>query len=371
MINEDIKKLAHNLVNYSCALKKGEKVLIDAIGVPNDLPIAIVEEAYKVGAYPFVNVIDNSIQRAIYSGLNEEQTKLWADIDSVRMKNMDAYIGIRGGDNSFELSDVDGDKMAIYQNFYSLPVHHNIRVKQTKWVVLRYPTPSMSQQAQMSTEAFSRYYFDVCNLDYSKMDRAMNALKALMDKTDKVRIVAPETDLTFSIKGINAVKCAGKLNIPDGEVYTAPVKNSVNGTIKYNAPSIEQGLKFENVKLTFKDGKIVEATGNYTEKLNEIFNTDEGARFVGEFAIGVNPYVTKPIGDILFDEKISGSIHFTPGCCYDDAFNGNISSIHWDLVLIQLENYGGGEIYFDDVLIRKNGIFVLDELKPLNPENLK
>lgn len=192
-----------------------------------------------------------------------------------------------------------------------------------------------------------------------------------MDKTDKVRIVAPETDLTFSIKGINAVKCAGKLNIPDGEVYTAPVKNSVNGTIKYNAPSIEQGLKFENVKLTFKDGKIVEATGNYTEKLNEIFNTDEGARFVGEFAIGVNPYVTKPIGDILFDEKISGSIHFTPGCCYDDAFNGNISSIHWDLVLIQLENYGGGEIYFDDVLIRKNGIFVLDELKPLNPENLK
>lgn len=371
MINEDIKKLAHNLVNYSCALKKGEKVLIDAIGVPNDLPIAIVEEAYKVGAYPFVNVIDNSIQRAIYSGLNEEQTKLWADIDSVRMKNMDAYIGIRGGDNSFELSDVDGDKMAIYQNFYSLPVHHNIRVKQTKWVVLRYPTPSMSQQAQMSTEAFSRYYFDVCNLDYSKMDRAMDALKALMDKTDKVRIVAPETDLTFSIKGINAVKCAGKLNIPDGEVYTAPVKNSVNGTIKYNAPSIEQGLKFENVKLTFKDGKIVEATGNYTEKLNEIFNTDEGARFVGEFAIGVNPYVTKPIGDILFDEKISGSIHFTPGCCYDDAFNGNISSIHWDLVLIQLENYGGGEIYFDGVLIRKNGIFVLDELKPLNPENLK
>lgn len=371
MINEDIKKLAHNLVNYSCALKKGEKVLIDAIGVPNDLPIAIVKEAYKVGAYPFVNVIDNSIQRAIYSGLNEEQTKLWADIDSVRMKNMDAYIGIRGGDNSFELSDVDGDKMAIYQNFYSLPVHHNIRVKQTKWVVLRYPTPSMSQQAQMSTEAFSRYYFDVCNLDYSKMDRAMDALKALMDKTDKVRIVAPETDLTFSIKGINAVKCAGKLNIPDGEVYTAPVKNSVNGTIKYNAPSIEQGLKFENVKLTFKDGKIVEATGNYTEKLNEIFNTDEGARFVGEFAIGVNPYVTKPIGDILFDEKISGSIHFTPGCCYDDAFNGNISSIHWDLVLIQLENYGGGEIYFDDVLIRKNGIFVLDELKPLNPENLK
>lgn len=371
MINDDIRKLAHNLVNYSCALKKGEKVLIDAIGVPNDLPVAIVEEAYKVGAYPFVNVIDNAIQRAILCGLNEEQTKLWAEIDAVRMKNMDAYIGIRGGDNSFELSDVPGDKMTFYQNYYSLPVHHNIRVKQTKWVVLRYPTPSMSQLASMSTEKFSKYYFDVCNLDYSKMDRAMDALKNLMEKTDKVRITAPGTDLTFSIKGIGAVKCSGKLNIPDGEVYTAPVKNSVNGTISYNTPSIEQGLKFENVKLTFKNGKIIEASSNHHEKINEIFNMDEGARFVGEFAIGVNPYINQPIGDILFDEKISGSIHFTPGCCYDDAFNGNISSLHWDLVLIQREEFGGGEIFFDDVLIRKNGIFVIDELLPLNPENLK
>lgn len=371
MINDDIRKLAHNLVNYSCALKKGEKILIDAIGVPNDLPVAIVEEAYKVGAYPFVNVIDNTIQRAILYGLNEEQTKLWAEIDTVRMKNMDAYIGIRGGDNSFELSDVPGDKMTFYQNYYSLPVHHNIRVKQTKWVVLRYPTPSMSQLASMSTEKFSKYYFNVCNLDYSKMDRAMNALKNLMEKTDKVRITAPGTDLTFSIKGIGAVKCSGKLNIPDGEVYTAPVKKSVNGTISYNTPSIEQGLKFENVKLTFKDGKIINATSNYNEKINEIFDMDEGARYVGEFAIGVNPYINQPMGDILFDEKISGSIHFTPGCCYDDAFNGNISSLHWDLVLIQREEFGGGEIFFDDILIRKNGFFVIDELLPLNPENLK
>ena len=199
----------------------------------------------------------------------------------------------------------------------------------------------------------------------------MNPLKALMEKTDKVRIVAPNTDLIFSIKGISAVKCSGKANIPDGEVYTAPVRDSVNGTISYNTPSLYQGFVYDNVKLTFKDGKIIEALANDTEKINHVFDTDEGARFVGEFAIGVNPHITKPMKDILFDEKISGSIHFTPGACYEDAYNGNQSAIHWDLVLIQTPEYGGGEIYFDDVLIRKDGLFVHEDLLGLNPENLQ
>ena len=127
---------------------------------------------------------------------------------------------------------------------------------------------------------------------------------------------------------------------------------------------------FENVRLVFKDGKIIEATSNNTERINQIFDTDEGARYVGEFAIGVNPFVTKPMKDILFDEKIRGSIHFTPGMAYEDANNGNVSDIHWDLVLIMTEEYGGGQIYFDDVLIRDNGRFVLSELECLNPENL-
>jgi len=247
----------------------------------------------------------------------------------------------------------------------------NQRVDHTKWVVLRYPTESMSQQAGMSTEAFEDFYFDVCTLDYSKMDKAMTPLVELMNKTDRVRIVAKDTDLTFSIKGIPAIKCSGLRNIPDGEVYTAPVKDSVNGYITYNVPSVEEGIKFENVRLEFKDGKIVKATANDTVAVNKIFDTDEGARYVGEFALGVNPYITKAMGDILFDEKISGSIHFTPGQSYEDAPNGNKSAIHWDLVQVQTTEYGGGEIYFDDVLIRKDGMFVLDELKCLNPENLK
>jgi aminopeptidase len=284
---------------------------------------------------------------------------------------MDAYIGIRGGENSNENADVPDDKLQIESKFFSLPVHHEIRVKKTKWVVLRYPNQGMASGAGMSTDAFEDYYFKVCNLDYSKMDKAMDSLKKRLDNADKVRIVAKDTDLTFSIKGIGSVKCSGHCNIPDGEIYTAPVKDSVNGVITYNAPSIENGFKFENVSLTFKDGKIIKATANDNEKVNAIFDTDEGARYVGEFAFGVNPYINKPMGDILFDEKISGSIHFTPGSCYDDANNGNESSVHWDLVLIQTPEYGGGEIYLDGELIRKDGKFVTDDLLCLNPENLK
>ncbi len=371
MQDSRIEKLAKVLVGYSTDLKKGEKILIEAHGIDSALVKAIVKEVYAAGGYPFVNIVDASVQRALISGGDEKMFELWRNYDAYRMEDMDAYIGIRGGDNSYELSDVPPDRMQKYQSVYSHAVHHEIRVKKTKWVVLRYPNPSMAQLAGKSTEAFEDFYFDVCTLDYSKMDRAMDSLKALMERTDKVRIVSPGTDLSFSIKGMPAVKCSGLRNIPDGEIYTAPVKDSVNGTIAYNAPSIENGLKHENVTLKFKDGKIIEASSNFTRQLNEVLNTDEGARYVGEFALGVNPYVSEAIGDILFDEKISGSIHFTPGCCYDDAYNGNISAIHWDLVLVQTAAFGGGEIYFDGRLVRKDGLFVLDELKNLNPDALK
>ncbi|MBR1983977.1 MAG: aminopeptidase [Clostridia bacterium] len=366
-----INKLAYNLVNYSCALKKGEKVLIEAKGIDYMLVNALIKEVYKVGAFPFVEMFDNRVSRELLLGETEEYAKLKAKYATYRMADMDAYIGIRGGENCNENSDVPEDKLQIESKFYSNPVHMEIRVKKTKWVVLRYPNQGMAQSAGMSTDAFEDFYFNVCNLDYSKMDKAMDALKKRLDNGDKVRIVGPNTDISFSIKGIGSKKCSGHCNIPDGEIYTAPVKNSVNGIITYNAPSVENGFTFENVCLKFKDGKIIEATANDTKKVNAIFDTDEGARYVGEFAFGVNPYITKPMGDILFDEKISGSIHFTPGSCYDDCDNGNQSSVHWDLVLIQTKEYGGGEIYLDGELIRKDGLFVPDDLKVLNPENLK
>lgn len=370
---KDIRQqtLAKNLVNYSCELKKGEKVWIDAFGVDYQFVNLLIEEVYKAGGEPYPLIHDNRIKRAWLNEVNDNMLKYLAERDAKMMGDMQAYIGVRGGENSYELSDVPADKMKNFMALYAHPVHHGVRVNQTKWVILRYPTEGMSQLSGMSTEAFEDFYFDVCNLDYGKMDKAMNPLVKLMNKTDKVRIVAKDTDLRFSIKGLNGIKCSGSKNIPDGEVYTAPVKNSVNGVIHYNVPSIENGFKYEDARLVFKDGKIIEATSNNTKLMNGIFDTDEGARYVGEFALGVNPYITKAMGDILFDEKISGSIHFTPGCCYEDADNGNQSAVHWDLVLVQTPEYGGGEIYFDDVLIRKDGRFILPELLCLNPENLK
>ncbi len=366
-----VQKLAHMLINYSTELKAGEKVLIEVTGYHTEIVSALVEEAYKVGALPFVQVNHQSIQRSLIAGATDEQLAFLAKHDAERMRNMQAYIGIRGDNNLYELSDVPAAQMQKYLSLYSKEVHGKIRVPQTRWVVLRYPNDSMAQSAKMSTEQFTDFYFDVCTMDYEKMSKAMDALVARMEATKEVRLVAKDTDLTFRIEGLPVIKCDGKLNIPDGEVFTAPVKDSVNGVITYNTPSLYMGKEYNNISLTFENGKIVKATANDTEGVNKVFDTDEGARYVGEFAIGVNPYVLEPMLDTLFDEKIMGSIHFTPGSSYDNCYNGNKSAVHWDLVLIQTKAYGGGEIYFDGELIRKDGYFVPAELQCLNPENLK
>ena len=363
--------LAKNLVNFSCNVQKGENVLIEATGIPNMLVKELIKAVYERGGFPFVQLNDQQISRELLMNTSEEHCRRWADFAAYRMKDMHCYIALRGGGNMFESGDVPSEQNKHYSTIYMNKVHMEIRLSK-KWVVLRYPTPSMAQSAGMSTEAFEDFYFKVCNLDYSKMDKAMDSLVAVLDKTDKVRIVSPGTDLEFSVKGIPSVKCAGTCNIPDGELYTAPVKNSVNGVIAYNTPSLYRGLKFDNVRLEFKDGKIVkESCNGLNKEITEILNSDEGARFVGEFAIGVNPYINRAVLDTLFDEKIAGSIHFTPGNAYDNADNGNRSSVHWDLILIQTKECGGGEIYFDGKLVRKDGIFVTKELLCLNPENLK
>lgn len=371
MTDPRMAQLAHNLINYSCRLQPGEKILIEVFDCEDIIAEELIKAAYEAGGLPFCHMYRSKVQRQWLEKLTPEQAELQAKWDAARMEDMDAYISFRGNENSAENAGVPAENMRIYNTVYSEKVHSDIRVRKTKWCVLRYPNPSMAQLNSMSTRDFEDFYFNVCCLDYAKMGRAMQSLKALMQKTDKVHITAPDTDITFSIKGQTAIPCAGEMNIPDGEVYTSPIKDSVNGKITYNAPSFYNGSRFENVSLTFKDGRIIDAHANDDVKLNEILDTDEGARYVGEFAIGVNPYILTPMCDILFDEKICGSIHFTPGCAYDDADNGNRSAVHWDLVLIQRAEYGGGEIYFDDVLVRKDGLFTLSELLPLNPDNLK
>lgn len=370
-MKEEIEKLAKNLINYSVKLKKGETILIEMIGTEClDLAVELIKETKRIGAIPLFNIVDYSILKELILECNEEQIKTYAKIDLERMKLADAYIGIRSA-NSKELEGISKESMEIYNRLYQMPVHFEERVKNTKWCILRYPNNQMAEMAKMSLEEFTEYFYKVCTLDYSKMEKAMEPLKELLSSTDKVHILGKGTDLTFSVKGIPAEKYYGTFNIPDGEVASCPNKYSVNGYITYNTETTYNGITFKNIYFEFNDGKIIKAkAGDKTKELNEILDTDEGARYIGEFALGLNPYINNTIGDTLFDEKIAGSFHFTPGDALEESDNGNRSSIHWDIVCIQTPEFGGGEIYFDDVLVRKDGKFVLEELKDLNPENL-
>ena len=372
MTDPRILKLADVLVNYSCAVKPGESLLLEAIDVPHAFSKAVVAAVARAGGRPLVMLKSNEVNRALMTAGTREGWETIAEVERAQMQKVQCYVGARGSHNVSELSDVPSDKQKLWEDLLWKPVHGDVRVKHTRWVVLRWPTPSMAQMAEMSTEAFEDYYFNVCTMDYAKMAAAMRPLVEMLTAADRVRLKGPgETDLSFSTKGIAAIPCDGRVNIPDGEVFTAPVRDSVNGVIRFNCPTIYRGVTHNDVRLTFKDGKIVDASSTATAKLNEVLDSDDGARHVGEFAIGFNPYCTKPMKDILFDEKIAGSIHFTPGSCYDEASNGNKSSIHWDLVMMQTPEAGGGEIYFDDRLVRKEGRFVGPELQGLNPENLK
>jgi aminopeptidase len=357
-------KLAKLLVQYSTRLKRNERVLIESFDVPDEMTIALIRAARQAGALPFVQIQHTPVNREMALEAAEPQLNLAAQVELARMKKMDAYIALRGSNNITEMSDVPVSKLQLIAKKMR-PVQDQ-RVKKTKWVVLRWPTPSMAQLASMSTAAFEDFYFDVCTLDYRKLLPGMRALKALMQKTDRVEIKGPGTDLRFSIKKIPAVICGGDRNIPDGEVFTAPVRTSVQGHISFNAPTIYQGIGFDGIRLEFRDGKIVHATGNQGDKLNKILNSDAGARYIGEFSLAFNPHILEPMRDILFDEKIAGSFHFTPGQAYEEADNGNRSQVHWDMVNIQRPEYGGGEIYFDGKLIRRDGEFLPKQLRSLN-----
>jgi aminopeptidase len=369
MTDSRYKKLAELLVNYSTQIKNGDRALLDMIDVPDEFTVELVRAVRATGGTPLVEVRHTRVSRELLLEMNHTHAALMRDIELSRMKKVQAYIAIRGSANASENADVPSERMQLYSKI-TRPVQ-DYRVNKTRWCVLRWPTPSMAQAAGMSTEAFEDFYFDVCTMDYVKMARAMIPLEKRMKRADHVRFKSPGTDLTFSIKNIGAKMCRGDRNIPDGEVFSCPVKNSVNGMIQFNTPTIYSGTKFENVRLEFKDGKIIKAAANNAKRLNEILDTDAGARYIGEFSLGFNPYILNPMCDILFDEKIAGSLHFTPGQAYEECDNGNRSAVHWDMVLIQRKEWGGGEVWFDGELIRKNGIFVPKDLKPLNPANLK
>lgn len=360
-----IDQLASQLVRYSTSVKRGDNVLVDAYDVPESVPIALIRAIRKAGAHPHVNLHSARIGRELIKGGTNKQYDTLAKYSMSQMRQMNAFIALRGSHNITENADIPSKNMALAMK--KMRSVQNYRVNKTRWCVLRWPHPAMAQQAGMSTESFEDFFFEVCLLNYKKLIPAMNRLEALMTKTHEVHILGNGTDLKFSMKGIKSIACGGKHNIPDGECFSSPVKNSVEGVISYNAPTIYQGISFDDIHLTFEKGKIVKATANNTRAINKILNSDPGARYIGEFAIGFNPKIKEPMRDILFDEKIAGSFHFTPGQAYDGvADNGNRSQVHWDMVCIQRPDYGGGEIWFDGKLIRKEGKFLPQNLAALN-----
>lgn len=365
MIDPRMRKLARQVMEYSVSLKPGEKVLIDIWDKAEDMAVALVEAAHELGAYPFVNLQSMMVNRSLMMHCCEESMEAWYDYEVNRMKAMDAYVVVRKQDNIYEYADVPEQNRMIYNRYYGL-LHNGERIQHTKWCVLRYPNASMAQLSGMSTEEFEDFYFKTCCIDYRKLNEIAGALNRLAAKTDKVRIVAPDTDLTFSVKGMCQLESlCGIFNLPCGETGMMVVPGTANGTIHYNIPSAYQGHVFTDIRFTLKDGVIVEASSSDTPAMNRILDTDENARKIGEFSIGFNPLITKPILDTLFDEKMAMSLHFTPG-----NSGNNPSAIHWDIVQSHSPETGGGEIWFDDVLIRKDGVFVVEELLALNPENM-
>jgi len=367
-----IKELAKLVINYSCSLKPDEKVLIESIGAPNSIVVALIREAKSVGAVPLVILKDDNVILELSSIYREQDFNLMADCELYILKKVDAFIGIRAFQNICEYSSLPSSQLNKALEHFVGPVHLKYKIENTRYVFFRWPTPSMAQNAGMSTAAFENLFFECCLVDYAKMDKAMNPLINFLRKTDMVRIAGPgDTDISFSIKNMHQFKHSGRRNIPDGEIMTAPIRESINGRIGYNLPSTYYGTTFYDIQLDFKKGKVINARCNDNEKINKILEQDKGARYIGEFAFGINPHLSKPVNDILFDEKIFGSVHLAQGNSYKECDNGNRSAIHWDLILRQTPDVGGGEIYFDDMLVRENGLFIPEELQGLNPDNLK
>ena len=372
MLDPRMTNLAEMLCSHSTELGPEDNLLIHASDIPEECIAELVRVAQSKGANVVLRLESAISRRQLMHGMTEANTKLIADIELHEMKQMTAYISLRGSHNVSEMSDLPSEKSQMWQKHYATPVVFGHRVPHTKWAALRWPSPSMAQMASMPTSVFEDFYFRVCTLDYKKMEEATKPLVDLMNRTDRVKLVGPGTDLSFSIKGIGSVSCHGKRNIPDGECFSCPVKESVNGVVQYNTVNLYQGKDFKDIRFEVKNGKIIDAqAGAMTEELNNILDTDEGGRYFGEWSLGYNPHVLHPMRDTLFDEKIAGSFHLTPGNAYTGpGGNGNTSAIHWDIVCIQRPEYGGGEVWFDDVLIRKDGLFILPELEALNPENL-
>lgn len=369
-MDERFRQLAQTLVGHSTKVKKGDLVLLTTTtAIPHDMNRAVIEAVREAGGELMQPMLlDPRLVATARAASSERSLKAEATGLMAQFLATDVHIILRGARNPFELSGVPAEKASLVDQIVN-GLTLSERVDHSRWVLTNWPTESFAQLLGRPVNDTEDLYFKAVLADYRAMQRAVQPLAALMRRTKKVRITGPGTDLTFSIEGIPVVPCFGERNIPDGECYTAPVRASMNGVIQYNTLTVTKGGdRFEGVRFEVKGGKIVKATcraGNQV-RMNRLLDTDEGARYFGEFSLGFNTTIEEVVGDTLFDEKVDGTFHLTPGNAYKAAPNGNKSAIHWDIVCDQRPQAGGGCIYFDGKLIRKDGRFIPKALQRLN-----
>lgn len=365
-------RLAQLLTHHASELVAGDTVIVEAIDFDDDFLAYLVDYLLLHKIRPIVNIKKQSVMTALAARSSVEDFQRMAEAELSQMKQAKAFIGLRHVHDEAAMTKVSASQRALLLKHFLQPVHYEYRNRNLRWLYLRWPSVLMARHAEMGLADFTDYYFESMLIDYDKMGRAMDHLADFLSNTEQIRITHPNgTDLSFQIKDMPSYSSIGKHNLPDGELFLAPLRESMEGDIHFNIDSVYYGHLFQEVKLSFKAGQVISATSkDNTPALNDILDTDEGARYCGEFAFGLHPGISNPIRDILFDEKMHGSIHLALGNAYPVSDNGNRSAIHWDLILNQCKNYGGGEVWADGVLMRKNGIFVAESLLALNQENI-
>lgn len=353
------------ILDYSLELKSGEKVFIFADLNSLEYCNLISSKIIERGAIPLILWNDFSLNRALVSIKDENMYEEMFNIYENMIDKCDAAIML---DNNIE--EYDGlpyEDVLYFKNHYYLKIFMKI-MNFHRWVYLRYPQKELAKQFGISYEDLLKLLEEVSNFDYEKIKYPCEILKDVLDKTIKVQVITDDgTDVTFTKKDIPSSICCGKWNLPDGEVYTAPEKYSMNGVIHFNLETFFRNKTYKDIWVKVKNGKIIDSKCNLDKEFTQILNSDEGSRYFGEFAFGLNPYIKKNYNDNLFNEKMIKTIHFAIGEPHYNTDNGNRSIMHWDLII---DMQKGGKIFFDDVLIQENGVFIDKRLLDLNYDKI-
>jgi len=355
MLDERWERLAEILVRYSTRVQPGERVLINMMETETEpLVEAVYREAVRAGGLPEVYYSSDFLKRALMTDGTDEQVDWVPELESQGMTWADCYIGLRGARNPHEFGDIATGRLAAHRA--AMGTVSRLRNEHTRWVLVKVPNEHFAQQAGMSLEETMRFFFDASLRDWEEERRRYRELAAVFESAEQVHIVGTDTNLTFSTSGRRYLAGDGEFNMPDGEIFTAPVDDSANGEVWFEVPAVYANRKIPGIRLRFEAGRVVEASADENaEFLEQILAMDEGARRLGEFGVGLNWGIERWTYEVLFDEKIGGTIHLALGRSYTDTGGVNESAIHWDLVC---DLRDGGRLTADGKLIVADGRLV-------------